>query len=78
MCIRDSDSAGKLGRQNPTVDVFSTQGKKTLKLKGFVDAERAKPPGIKIEKVKEEVKEKVEEIIEEKVKVEADTSAGGM
>ena len=76
------NSSGKLGRQNPTVDVYTkNQGKITLKLKGFVDAERAKPPSVvkkKVEEVKDEVKAKVEEVVDEKAKVEKDTTAGGM
>lgn len=72
------DSKGKLGRQNPSIDVYTMQGRSTLKLKGFVDAERAKPPSVVKEKVKEEIKEKIEEVIEEKDKIEVDTSSGGM
>jgi len=89
------NSSGKLGRQNPTVDVFTNnQGKLTLKLKGFVDAERAKTPSALIKKVEEVVEEKtkvksvvnekakakakIEEIIDEKAKVEVDTTTGGM
>lgn len=37
------DSKGKLGRQNPHIDVFTNYQKKlTLRLEGFVDAEREK------------------------------------
>ena len=65
------NSSGKLGRQNPTVDVYTNyQRRLTVKLKGFVDAERAKPPTV--------IKEKVEEVIDEKTKVEVDTSIGGL
>lgn len=42
-------SAGKLGRQVPSIDVYTNYKRKiTLKLTGFVDAERAKTPKVKI------------------------------
>ena len=74
------NSSGKLGRQNPTVDVYSKgQGKTTLKLKGFVDAERAKSPSVTKKKVEEVIEEKAKiEVVDEKVKVEVDTTTGGM
>jgi len=42
-------SAGKLGRQVPSIDIYTNYKRKiTLKLTGFVDAERAKTPKVKI------------------------------
>lgn len=42
-------SAGKLGRQVPSIDVYTNYKRKfTLELKGFVDAERAKTPKVNI------------------------------
>ena len=46
------DSAGKLGRQIPKVDVYTNyQRRLTVKLEGYVDTERAKPPTAIKEKV---------------------------
>lgn len=69
------DSAGKLGRQIPKIDVYTNYERRlSVKLEGFVDAERAKPPTAIKEKIEE-----VKEAIEEAPKVEADTSSmGGM
>lgn len=45
-------TAGKLGRQVPNISVYTNYKRKiNLELKGFVDAERAKPPQIVEEKV---------------------------
>ena len=77
------DSTGKLGRQIPKVDVYTNyQRRLTVKLEGYVDTERAKPPTVvkeKVEEVKEEVKEEVEEVkevIEEEVKEIPDSTGG--
>ena len=77
------NSSGKLGRQNPTVDVYTNyQRRKTVRLQGFVDAERAKAPTVIKEKIEEETAdekmkiEEVKEVIDEKIKVEVDTTGG--